>query len=259
MRLRAAGISDRGLIRDNNEDAFLIDVDRGLFCVSDGMGGLDAGEVASALALRTLADRLPHGGGSPTLERPVVGAPWWKEAADRLEAAIHAANQAILDESRGRFGAAGPSRMGATLVGLSRCEQGFILANVGDSRAYVSRAGVLSQLSDDHSLVMAQVRQGFLTREQARLSPERHVIYRALGMTDEVEVDLSPVAAKPGDLYLLCSDGLTDVTGDEVLSDILSAGDDGPLEATCRRLLDEALARQSRDNVTVVLVRVDAL
>ena len=259
MRLGVAGITDRGLVRDNNEDAFLADPDRGLFFVSDGMGGLSAGEVASALALRTLADRLSRAPEAPTRERPAAGTPWWREGADRLEQAIQEANQAILDESRARFGPSGASGMGATLVGLVRCEHGFILANVGDSRAYLFRDGVLTQLSDDQSLVMAQVRQGLLSMDEALRSPERHVIYRALGMAAGVEADLSPVAARTGDLFLLCSDGLTDVAGDKILSDILSGVGDAPLDGPCRRLLDEALALQSRDNVTVVLVRVESM
>jgi protein phosphatase len=149
--------------------------------------------------------------------------------------------------------------MGATLVGLVQCDRGFVLANVGDSRAYLLRDEALTLLSEDHSLVMAQVRQGLMTPEQARNSPERHVIYRALGMASAVEADISPVAARAGDLYLLCSDGLTDVTDDGELADILSAARSAPLERGCRLLIDAALTRQSRDNVTVVLVRVDAL
>jgi len=259
MILRAAGITDRGLVRDNNEDALLIDAKSGLYFVSDGMGGLDSGEVASALALRTLSEAFGGKGDAPTLERPPVGAPWWQAGAERLEKAIQAANFAILAESQSRFGAVGPSRMGATLVGLARDEQGFILANVGDSRAYLFRDGALMQLSDDHSLVMAQVRQGLLSLEEAARNPERHVIYKALGMGPEVEADLSPVTARKGDLYLLCSDGLTDVVTDEVLSDLLSQTDGDALDASCMRLLDEALSRNSNDNVTVALMYVEAL
>lgn len=257
MRLEAAGITDRGLIRENNEDAFLADTLSGLFFVSDGMGGLAAGEVASSLAMQTVSRLLSRSAEAPTQERPAGDVPWWRDGAERLERAVHEANRVILAESRSRFGASDASGMGATLVGLSRCEQGFILANVGDSRAYLFRGGTLTQLTEDHSLVMAQVRQGLLTPEEAKHSPERHVIYRALGMAAAVEVDVSPVTAKAGDLYLLCSDGLTDVTDDGVLARILSESRAAPLEARCRLLVDEALARQSRDNVTVVLTYVE--
>ncbi|QLA14668.1 PP2C family protein-serine/threonine phosphatase [Desulfolutivibrio sulfoxidireducens] len=256
MRLEAAGVTDKGLIRDNNEDAFLVDTASGLFFVADGMGGLDAGEVASALALETVARRLFRGSEAPTEEHPPFDAPWWRGCADRLERAVSEANLAIVAESRSRFGPSGGSGMGTTLVGLSVCGEGFVVANVGDSRAYLYRDGAVSLLSEDHSLVMAQVRQGLLTPAQALLSPERHVIYRALGMAPEVEVDLSPVAARPGDLFLLCSDGLTDVVDDVGLAGILSAGGSGGLSGLCRELVAEALRLKSRDNVTVVLVRV---
>ncbi len=259
MRLAAAGITDRGLIRDNNEDAFLADTASGLFFVSDGMGGLAAGEVASDVAMQTMARLLSRTAEAPTRERPALDAPWWRDGADRLEEALQEANRAILAESRSRFGSSDASGMGATLVGLVQCDRGFVLANVGDSRAYLLRDEALTLLSEDHSLVMAQVRQGLMTPEQAKTSPERHVIYRALGMASEVDADISPVAARAGDLYLLCSDGLTDVTDDGELADILSAARSAPLDGGCRLLIDAALARQSRDNVTVVLVRVDAL
>ena len=254
MRLDAAGITDRGLVRENKVDAV-----SGLFFVSDGMGGLAAGEMASALAVQTLSGLLSRSAEAPTQERPGSDVPWWRDGAQRLERAVHEANRAILAESRTRFGASDAAGMGATLVGLVRCEHGFVLANVGDSRAYLYRDDVLTQLTEDHSLVMAQVRQGLLTPEAARHSPERHVIYRALGMAAAVEVDVSPVAAQVGDLYLLCSDGLTDVTDDRELARILSESRATPLEARCRLLMDEALARQSRDNITVVLTRVEAL
>jgi protein phosphatase len=256
LRVEAFGITDKGLIRDNNEDAFSVDVAAGLFFVADGMGGLDAGEVASGLALKTVARCLTPGSEAPTEERPAHDAPWWRACADRMERAVSEANRAVLAESRVRFGPSGASGMGPTLVGLSLCGQGAVVANVGDSRAYLYREGAVSQLSEDHSLVMAQVRQGLLTLDEAMRSPERHVIYRALGMGPEVEVDVFPVAARPDDLFLLCSDGLTDVVDEAALARILGADNRNGLHALCRELVDEALRKQSRDNVTVVLVHV---
>ncbi|WP_029459762.1 PP2C family protein-serine/threonine phosphatase, partial [Solidesulfovibrio alcoholivorans] len=148
--------------------------------------------------------------------------------------------------------------MGRTLVGLYRCDDGFVLANVGDSRAYQFREGSLTQLSEDHSLVMAQVRQGLLSSDEAARSPERRVIYRALGMSSELEVDIVPVALEPGDLYLLCSDRLTDAVDGAGLGGILAkttATATEP-ESICGQLLQVALNRQAQDNVTAVLVRV---
>jgi protein phosphatase len=256
MRLEAAGATDRGRIRDNNEDAFWIDADSGLFLVADGMGGLAAGEVASRLAVETVARIMANPSFADTLEYAPPGSPDWQPAQIRLSRAVSEANQAIVNESRARFGASGNPGIGSTLVGLWRCDAGFVLTNVGDSRAYLYREGTLSTLSEDHSLVMAQVRQGLLSLDEAARSPERHVIYRALGMSATVEADFTPLSARAGDLYLLCSDGLTDVVDDAALARLLAELATGALDDACRQLIEEALRRLSRDNVTVVLVRV---
>lgn len=256
MRLEAAGATDRGSVRDNNEDAFWVDAAQGLFLVADGMGGLAAGEVASQLAVTTVARLLTSPSPFDTREYAPPGTPAWLPASRRLERAVGEANRAVHDASRARFGASGASGMGSTLVGLYRVEDGFVMANVGDSRLYRFHAGALAQCSEDHSLVMAQVRQGVLSPEEAARSPERHVIYRALGMSSEVEADILPVACAPGDSFLLCSDGLTDAVSPDALAALLGRdGADGP-ERTCGRLIRAALDRQARDNVTVVLVRV---
>lgn len=256
MRLEAAGATDRGNVRDHNEDAFWVDADQGLFLVADGMGGLAAGEVASQLAVTTVVRLLTAPSPFDTREYAPPGTPTWHPASQRFRRAVSEANRAVLEASQTRFGSFGASGMGSTLVGLYRCDDGFVLANVGDSRAYQFREGRLTQLSEDHSLVMAQVRQGLLSPEQAARSSERHVIYRALGMASELEVDLVPVAPTPGDLYLLCSDGLTDVVDDGSLAEILSQPDASEPERLCGQLIHAALDRLSRDNVTVVLVRV---
>jgi protein phosphatase len=256
MRLETWGATDRGAARENNEDAFWVDAGQGLFLVADGMGGLAAGEVASRLAVTTVARVLTAPSPFDTREYVPPGTPAWPPAAKRFRRAVEAANTAVLEASKDRFGSFGASGMGSTLVGLHRCDDGLVLANVGDSRAYRYRGGRLEQLSQDHSLVMARVRQGLLSPEQAAGSPERHIIYRALGMSEALEADLVPVACEPGDLYLLCSDGLTDAVDDAGLADILSRASDEAPQELCRRLIQEALARQAQDNVTVVLVRV---
>lgn len=256
MRLEAAGATDRGTVRDNNEDAFWVDADQGLFLVADGMGGLAAGEVASRLAVTTVAHLLTAPSPFDTREYAPPGTPTWHPASQRFRRAVTAANTAVLEASKARFGSFGASGMGSTLVGLYRCDDGFVMANVGDSRAYQYRAGSLRQLSEDHSLVMAQVRQGLLSPEQAAHSPERHIIYRALGMSSELEVEPVPIALEPGDLYLLCSDGLTDAVDDARLADILSKAGAIEPELACRQLMRAALERQAQDNVTVVLARI---
>lgn len=270
MNLRAAAATDRGG-RDHNEDTFLLDPEAGLFLVADGMGGLAAGEVASRLAVETVAKALAGAADDDTLELfPDPNRPSTGQAATRLSRAVSQANAAICAESRTRFGPSGPPAMGSTLVGLLREGDGFVLANVGDSRAYVFRRGGLTQLSEDHSLVMARVRQGLLRPDEALRSPDRHVIYRALGMATTVEVDVTPVTARPGDLFLLCSDGLSDVLDGDALAAVLAAGaPDGPggpdasdvadaLDALGRELLATANRLATRDNVTVLLVAVTA-
>lgn len=266
MNLRAAAATDRGG-RDHNEDTFLLDLDAGLFLVADGMGGLAAGEVASRLAVETVARALA-GADDDTLELfPDPNRQSPSQAATRLSRAFSQANAAICAESRTRFGPSGPPAMGSTLVGLLREGDGFVLANVGDSRAYVFRQGGLTQLSEDHSLVMARVRQGLLRPDEALRSPDRHVIYRALGMAATVEVDVTPVGARPGDLFLLCSDGLSDVLDGEALAAVLAGGAPEALEASGaagsldslgRELIATANRLATRDNVTVLLVAVTA-
>lgn len=259
MRFEAAGATDRGRVRDNNEDAFLCDVASGLFLVADGMGGLAAGEVASRLAVETVSRVLFAPPSSDTLEYAPPDAPAWQAAAGRLNRAVVEANRAIFEESRSRFGsteAAGHSAMGSTLVGLRHAGEGLVMVNVGDSRAYLSRQGRTRQLSEDHSLVMARVRQGLLRPEEIAASPDRHVIYRALGMTATVEADISPVEARPGDLFLLCSDGLSDVLDGPDLERALAEAAALEPERACRLLIDLALERLSRDNVTVIVLRV---
>jgi len=244
VRIEAAGLTDTGSVRDNNEDAFLADACAGLFLVADGMGGLDAGEVASRLAVDAVAARLGD------VERPACA----EGLTRRVVQAVQAANEAVH-----RFARQGSGRAGTTLVALVACEGGFVLANVGDSRAYRVRDGAIRQLSEDHSVVMAKVRQGLITAEQAAHSPERNVIYRALGMEASLEVDARLLEARPGDVYLLCSDGLSDVLGDEdLLAALVQRQDREPdqgLDALCARLVAQALERRARDNVTVLLVR----
>ncbi|HCR13459.1 MAG TPA: protein phosphatase 2C domain-containing protein [Solidesulfovibrio sp.] len=256
MRLAAAGATDRGSVRETNEDAFFVDADQGLFLVADGMGGLAAGEVASQLAVTTVARLLTEPSPFDTREYAPPGTPAWRPVSQRFRRAVSEANGAVIEASKDRFGSFGISGMGSTLVGLYRSDDSCVLANVGDSRAYQYRDGVLAQLSEDHSLVMAEVRQGLLSKTEAAHSPERHVIYRALGMADALEVDLSPVALSPGDLYLLCSDGLTDAVDDRALANLLSRAGESEPGSICQQLITAALDGFSRDNVTVVVVRV---
>lgn len=244
--IQMGGRSDSGRQRDHNEDSLLAIPEAGLFAVADGMGGHEAGEVASALALSALQEAL-----APRVKLPAaLQAP----ALEALAEGVRVANRRVFEAGRHR---PADARMGTTLV-TALLENGqAVLASVGDSRIYRVRDGKLDQLSRDHSLVGELVARGEMTPEEARHSPHKHVITRALGMQPAVEVDAWSDALQSGDLFLLCSDGLTDeVTDPEILEALLAGGSD--LEAACQALIDLANRRGGRDNITALLVRYEA-
>jgi serine/threonine protein phosphatase PrpC len=235
--LEPFGLTDAGKVRRNNEDALLLGEgkDETLFAVADGIGGFEAGEVASSIAVRVLEDLEP-------------GAPF--------EAAIQEANRQILAVGRGDEKLSG---MGTTLVavrfGGTQERPVAEIAHVGDSRAYLLRGGDLRPLTEDHSLVAELVRSGDLTRDQAAEHPQRNLITRALGAEEEVDVDTAVLPVEAGDRILLCSDGLSDMVPEAQISGILADSPDDP-ESPARRLLSAALAAGGTDNVTVVVVDV---
>lgn len=239
MRFLAAATTDPGLRRPENEDAYLLDVEQGLFCVADGMGGHAAGEVASRLAVEVLAREMA---------RPDVDA-----ALDaRLRAAVATANRAILEAAERDPALAG---MGTTLtaLALARDDGGFTIAHVGDSRAYLFRHGELDQLTADHTWVQQQVDAGMLTPEEARGHPLSSVLTRAVGIAADPEVDIIRGDLEPGDLILLCSDGLTGMVDDDELAYILAS--DLPLDGAARELADAANRNGGADNITAILIR----
>ncbi len=235
--LEPFGLTDAGKVRRNNEDALLVGEgkDETLFAVADGIGGFEAGEVASSIAVRVLKDLEP-------------GAPF--------EAAIQEANRQILAVGRGDENLSG---MGTTLVaarfGGTQERPVAEIAHVGDSRAYLLRGGTLRPLTEDHSLVAELVRSGDLTRDQAAEHPQKNLITRALGAEEEVDVDTTVVPVEAGDRILLCSDGLSDMVPEGQISEILADSPDDP-EPPARRLLSTALDAGGTDNVTVVVVDV---
>jgi PPM family protein phosphatase len=237
----AAAVSDRGRKRPTNEDAFGFSVEHGVYLVCDGMGGAAAGEIASSLAvdevLRTLSNR------SQSLDQ---AAPL-REVAEQ---AIFAANETIFSRSQRNQKLSG---MGTTLVGLVVEERRVWVMNVGDSRCYRLRERRLEQLTQDHSLVEEQVRMGRMTRAEALRSPLKNVITRALGTQSRITPDIFELEAEPGDLFLLCSDGLTRELSDSVVESLLSL--DLPLEDLCARLVNAAKKAGGHDNITCLLVR----
>lgn len=236
MKLRSAGRSDVGLKREANEDFFAIDQEMGLFVVADGLGGHVAGRVASELAVeRFLA---------------LLRAPDPVRDFDRLRSACASAHEAILERASADPALQG---MGTTLAALWFDAGRVALVHVGDSRIYVFRDRKLHGLTFDHSLVNEMVFRGALTQSQARTHPYRHVITRALGVGDAIEPDTAELRALPGDLYLLCSDGITGQIDHEDLGQVLLAGG-SDLEATAQRLIDIANESGGDDNATAVLV-----
>ena len=232
MRLRVGVASDQGLVRQSNEDSYL--VRRGLYVVCDGMGGARAGEVASEMACRGLLALDPE-----------------SATAEDLREAIVEIDQAIVNRSLEEDGLIG---MGTTLTAALAGEGSLTLAHVGDSRAYVLRGGDLTQLTEDHSWVGEMVRRGELTPAQAAVHPHRSVITRVLGTGSELEPDMIQVPVGEGDRLLLCSDGLTGMISDEDLAGILQQDEDP--QAVAQLLVKAALAAGGEDNVTVVVVDV---
>ncbi len=227
-------ITDTGLQRRANEDSMLARTP--LFVVADGMGGAQAGEVASRIAVETFGENGRD----------------FSDPEQTLAAYAHAANARIHELSHSDAAHAG---MGTTLSAVYVGEQDVTIAHVGDSRVYCLRDRELLRLTDDHSLVDELIRQGRLTPEEAEEHPQRSIITRALGPEPSVEVDTRSFKARAGDIYLLCSDGLTSMVGEQRLAQLMSEHE--RLRETGRALIDEANREGGRDNITAVLVRLE--
>jgi protein phosphatase len=239
MNLEAAAFSDAGKVRATNEDAFGHCVDAGVFAVCDGMGGAAAGEVASRLAVDALIERLCA----------------VKSEEDRRRAmteAVTAANRLIYAQA-----AQDPTLqgMGTTLVAAAIQDHHALICHVGDSRCYLFRAGKLTRQTNDHSLVEEQVRLGHMTRQDAKHSPLKNVITRAIGTQKSVEPEIKELPLEPGDILLLCSDGLTGEVSEDRMAAMLEAP--GTIDQRCRRLIDAANEAGSHDNVTALLIRAE--
>jgi serine/threonine protein phosphatase PrpC len=239
----AAAASDRGRKRPTNEDAFGYSIEHGVYVVCDGMGGAAAGEVASFLAVDEIMRMLTQRTALQAL--PAV-----------IEQAVTTANEVIYGRSQSNPKFNG---MGTTLVALVAEERRIQVLNVGDSRCYRLRAQHLEQITQDHSLVEEQVRLGKMTHSEAVRSPLRNVITRALGTQSRVTADVFDLEAEPGDLFLLCSDGLTRELEDQKLEALLCAGSEQgeiPLDGLCSRLVTAANYAGGSDNITCLLVRI---
>jgi PPM family protein phosphatase len=253
MRALAAGISDVGLQRDHNEDSFAILNDQELYVVADGMGGHRAGDVASRLATDAIVEFF-RATASEDVTWPFHFDSRLSEEENRLLTGIRIANRQILERSARSRECHG---MGTTVVGalFSPTKKKMYIGHVGDSRAYQVRRGSITQLTRDHSLVNDYLlAMPELTEEQKSELP-KNVITRALGMQDHVTVDLQSVDAELGDLYVLCSDGLSGMIGDEEILQVTGATDD--LHEACRQLVALANEHGGEDNITAVIVRIE--
>lgn len=249
-RVKFVARSEIGHARENNEDKYdfyepdeepLLAARGSVYLVCDGMGGHNAGQIASELAAKQFLHAYYHLGGTA------------QEAARQAILQAHHYIAEMASKIPSRYG------MGTTLTALILKQDEGILAHVGDSRCYRLREGVFEPLSRDHTLVARLVEQGILTPEQAKYHPQRNVIRQAVGVADPsepLEPDIETFPLQAGDLYLLCSDGLTDMVDDAEIEAVLR--DELPTRAAWR-LVDRALANGGRDNITVVLVRVVAL
>lgn len=239
-------LTDAGRLRPNNEDAVQIDEANGLIVLADGMGGHQAGEVASRMAVSLIAAELGAWLAGPGRQAKLA------EALDAMRACADHANQAILQAAASRPEYAG---MGTTVVFGAFHGDRFLLGHAGDSRAYRWRRGQLERLTTDHTLLQRQLDAGLLTPAQAARSAGRFLLTRALGVEARLALELQALAVEPGDLYLMCSDGLTDMLDDGRLAVLLAQG--GGLPAQAQRLVDKANAEGGRDNVSVVLAELD--
>ena len=254
MKYKSAALTHPGMKRELNEDSFVILENEGVFVVADGMGGHNAGEVASKIAIDTIAEFFKASAEDDDMTWPYKLDPTLALDANKLLVGIKFANKRIFKQSSEDAACSG---MGTTVVSILAKDGGdeLYVAHVGDSRCYCFYEGELIQVSEDHSLVNEYLKAGQITKEQAKNFPHKNVIMRALGMKDNVLVDIQKRQARAGEIYLLCSDGLSDMVPDTETEKILS--EDIPLNEKTKRLVDMANANGGKDNITVILVQVE--
>lgn len=251
MRIEVAGRTHVGMKRSHNEDSFLLLPEEHLFCVADGMGGHSSGEIASRIAVDELGEFFRLTGQDQDLTWPYKMDKRKNYDENRLATGIKLANSRIFERASATPVYRG---MGTTIVTVHFSRDAVYVGHVGDSRVYRYRGGVLTQLTEDHSLLNDYLKNGKLTAEEIAAFPAKNVILRALGMKDSVQVDLSRNEPQDGDIYLLCSDGLSGMATDEEMTEILH-GQHEDLEAACSALIDRANQNGGSDNVTCILTR----
>jgi serine/threonine protein phosphatase PrpC len=251
MKVTSFGGTDPGKRRNNNEDSYLLNDQLVFYCVADGIGGNEGGEVASRIAVETLEKTMPDLLGDADRTPPSKTERHADMKLSALRQAIMLANQQI---RKARSEDPALSSMGTTLTALLLKKQQAIFANVGDSRAYLFRSGKIRQLTRDHSFIAEYMAAGLLTAEEAKLSPYRHVITRALGIDNAVQPDFSEYALQQDDRILLCTDGLTEMLSDSEISTLLA---ELPSQITIQKLLAAANDHGGVDNITAVVVWIN--
>jgi serine/threonine protein phosphatase PrpC len=255
LAVEVAGKTDVGCVRANNEDNFGYDSRYGIFIVCDGMGGQAAGEVASKMGVDILLDYFRNEISAGEMHSPNGSLEYSAQSssagAKSLANAIQVANRKIYQAGQEQQARRG---MGSTIVTALVRGNSLTIGHVGDSRIYLVRDGAIQQLTQDHSLVMEQVRRGYITLEQAQKSEMQNIILRALGSEEAVEADVEDLIALPGDLLLMTSDGLTRHLLDEEILEIMQGP--GDLQHSCSGLVQTAKDRGGEDNITCLLVRI---
>jgi serine/threonine protein phosphatase PrpC len=252
LKVVAAGLTDVGRKRDHNEDSFLIDEDLKLFVVADGMGGHAGGGTASRIAVETIDTELRQVRSS---QGSVLEAPTPLQDSpvpEAIRAAVERACMAIYSKAQEDDRLKG---MGTTVISLLMKDEQAFFAHVGDSRAYLVRGDLIQQISEDHSLVNEQIKAGMITPEEAKHSKYKNIITRSVGFEEEVQVDVMGLLSEPGDVFILCSDGLANMMED---TEILEVVRHVPLTDVPKTLVDLANERGGDDNITVVAVQVQA-
>lgn len=254
MAIEYFGKTDVGKVRTNNEDYFLIDENIGLFIVADGMGGANAGEVASRMAvelisknLRRFIEHQKDGDSSQVIlgkKKTDVS-----ETANYLLSCIRLANQAIFEASHTYAQNRG---MGTTVAAVLVNRKTYIIGWVGDSRVYIVRNGLLQQMTKDHSFVQEQINKGLITKEQAEVSEYKNVLTRALGTEENVEPDITETTAARNDYLLICSDGLTRTVSDEAILQTIKNLQKP--EEICQNLIGQANKAGGKDNITAIVL-----
>ena len=250
--LDVASLSHPGMVRTHNEDSVFVDGDAGLAVLADGMGGYSAGEVASGIAVNVISTgMLQELNSGRELSKVDIGS-GLTHAALLLQQQIALANKGIYEAAQQRPECAG---MGTTLVATVFFQNRVSIGHIGDSRCYRLRADKFEQLTHDHSLLQEQIDSGMLTPEQARYSLNKNLVTRALGIEAVVPADIAEYRVEAEDVYVLCSDGLTDMVDAEVVREIVAAKRSDLAEAAAE-LIDVANQNGGRDNVSVVVIRV---